>query len=220
MPVILGAHTTYKDNRWLTPEDIRKLENETDKYYYEVYTLGKWGVLGNLIFTNWEIRDLAEEARQEAKARNGLDFGFFPDPNAYVRMGYKRGSGEIRVYKTLGGNSQTNDQLAEMLKPVVKREVVYCDHNMLNIQELNNYGINAVPAMKGPESVIFGIKFMQRHKLIVDKRCLELILELKKYKYKEDRNGKVLPEPVDRDNHWIDAVRYALSDDLLETKVV
>ena len=48
--------TTYKDNRWLTPDDIAKLENETDRYYYEVYTLGNWGVLGNLIFTNWETK--------------------------------------------------------------------------------------------------------------------------------------------------------------------
>ena len=51
--------TTYKDNRFLTDEDRSDLENETDTYYRNVYTLGNWGVLGNVIFTNWRVEDLS-----------------------------------------------------------------------------------------------------------------------------------------------------------------
>ena len=51
--------TIYKDNRFLTSDDVRDLENESDKYYYAVYTLGQWGVLGNVIFANWSIEDLS-----------------------------------------------------------------------------------------------------------------------------------------------------------------
>ena len=212
--------TTYKDNRWLTPDDIAKLENETDRYYYEVYTLGNWGVLGNLIFTNWETRDLTELRKTWAKYHNGLDFGFFPDPAAFIRCGFDRAKNEVYVFHTDGGQNMLNDDIAEMLKPVIRRELITCDSaEPKSIQELNNFGVQAIPAQKGPGSVEFGIKWLQRMKVIVDPRCIELISELQKYKYQEDRNGKVLPKPVDRDNHWIDALRYALEAEMVEVTV-
>ncbi len=212
--------TTYKDNRWLTPDDIAKLENETDRYYYEVYTLGNWGVLGNLIFTNWETRDLTELRKTWAKYHNGLDFGFFPDPTAFIRCGFDRAKNEVYVFHTDGGQNLLNDDIATMLKPVIRRELITCDSaEPKSIQELNNFGVQAIPAQKGPGSVEFGIKWLQRMKIIVDPRCTELISELQKYKYQEDRNGKVLPKPVDRDNHWIDALRYALEKEMVEVTV-
>lgn len=51
--------TTYKDNQFLTPEDKAELEDETDQYFHDVYTLGNWGLLGNVIFTNWRTEDLS-----------------------------------------------------------------------------------------------------------------------------------------------------------------
>ena len=218
---LLILRTTYKDNRWLTADDIAKLEDETDKYYYDVYTLGKWGVLGNLIFTNWETKDLTEIAKSTNRFYNGLDFGFYPDPAAYVRMGYNRAKKEVYIFKDLGGTDMTNDVLAELLKPVIRKETLTCDSaEPKSIQELNNFGLNAIPVVKGPGSVEFSIKWLQRQKIYIDPRCVATIMEFKKYKYKEDRNGRVLPEPVDRDNHYIDSSRYALMDVMVETKVV
>ena len=218
---LLILRTTYKDNRWLTADDVRKLEDETDKYYYDVYTMGKWGILGNLIFANWEIRDLSEIMAATHHFHNGQDFGFYPDPAAFVRCAYARAKKEIYIFQEDGGTDMTNDILAELIKPIIRKEVLTCDSaEPKSIQELNNFGINAVPAVKGPDSLEFGIKWMQRQKIFVDPRCVNLILELKKYKYQEDRNGRVLPKPVDRDNHWIDATRYALESVMLETKVV
>lgn len=218
---LLILRTTYKDNRWLTADDITKLEDETDKYYYDVYTLGKWGVLGNLIFTNWETKDLTEIAKATNRFYNGLDFGFYPDPAAYVRMGYNRAKKEVYIFKELGGTDMTNDVLAELLKPVIRKETLTCDSaEPKSIQELNNFGLNAIPVVKGPGSVEFSIKWLQRQKIYIDPRCIATIMEFKKYKYKEDRNGRVLPEPVDRDNHYVDSSRYALMDVMVETKVV
>lgn len=217
---LLIRKTTYKDNRWLTEDDKRKLEDETDKYYYDVYTLGNWGVLGNLIFTNWETKDLSTLAKTWAKYHNGLDFGFFPDPAAFIRAGVDRAKKTVYVFRTDGGQNITNDGLAAMLKPVIGREVVTCDSaEPKSIQELNNFGISAVAAVKGPGSLEFGIKWLQRMKIVVDPRCIELISELRKYKYQEDRSGNVLPKPVDRDNHWIDALRYALEAIMVEVTV-
>jgi phage terminase large subunit len=216
---LLIRRTIYKHNRWLTADDISKLEDESDKYYYDVYTLGKWGILGNLIFTNWTIEDQTEHRKRINQFYNGLDFGFFPDPVAYVRCSYDRARKEIRIFLTDGGQNMTNDLIAEKLKPIIGREVISCDNEMKSIQELCNFGINAIPAEKGPGSVLFGIKWLQKQKIFIDPRCVEIIQEMKKYKYREDKNGTVLPEPVDRDNHWIDSLRYSLSHIMVETRV-
>jgi phage terminase large subunit len=212
--------TTYKHNRFLTQEDINRLESETDKYYYDVYTLGKWGVLGHLIYTNWEVRDLSDMLKTMHQFYNGQDFGFFPDPAAFIRVGLNRGKKEIYVFKERKGTHYTNDVLAKEIKPIVGREVVTCDNaEPKSIQELNDFGITAVPARKGPGSLEFGIKWLQRHKIIVDVSCTETAGELRKYKYREDRNGNVLPQPVDKDNHLLDGLRYALEDVMVATKV-
>lgn len=114
----------------------------------------------------------------------------------------------------------TNDDIAGQVKPIIKREVLTCDNaEPKSIQELNNFGINAIPAVKGPGSVEFGLKWLQKQTIIIDPRCVEIIGEIQKYKYREDKNGNVLPEPVDRDNHWIDALRYALEHIMVETRV-
>ena len=217
---LLILRTTYKDNRWLTKDDIEKLENETDIYYYNVYTLGLWGVLGNLIFKNWKTESLADRIKTINHFYNGLDFGFFPDPLAYIRCSYDRAKKEVLIFMTAGGQNMTNDETAALVKPVIRHEVLTCDNaEPKSIRELNNFGINAIPAVKGPGSVEFSIKWLQKQTIIIDPRCIEIINEMKKYKLREDKNGNVLPEPVDRDNHWIDALRYALEHIMVETRV-
>ncbi len=219
-PELCILRTTYKQNRFLTQEDINLLENETDKYYYDVYTLGHWGVLGHLIFTNWEVRDLSDALKATHQFYNGLDFGFSVDPAAVLRVGFNRGKKEVLVFKERKGTHLTNDVLAKELKPIIGREVVTCDSaEPKSIQELNDFGITAVPAHKGPDSLEFGIKWLQRMKIIVDVSCTETVNELRKYKYREDRNGNVLPQPVDKDNHLLDALRYALEDIMVATRV-
>ena len=73
--------TTYRDNKFLMPDDIRELESETDPYYRDVYSNGNWGVLGKVIFKNWHTEDLSRDGPQADlvksfdKFQNGLDFG-------------------------------------------------------------------------------------------------------------------------------------------------
>ena len=78
--------TTYKDNRFLTADDIKDLESETDSYYYNVYTLGNWGILGHVIFTKWRVEDLSSMSQEWTNRRNGLDFGFSSGPGGAVRL--------------------------------------------------------------------------------------------------------------------------------------
>lgn len=206
--------TTYKDNRFLTDDDRRDLENETDKYFYNVYTLGNWGVLGNVIFNNWQVQDLGEMRNQFINPRHGLDFGFSSDPAALVVTHYDRMRKTIYIYDELYARDLTNPELAGLIKPMIDDDVLTADSaEPKSIRELKEHGIRAKPARKGKDSVTYGIQWLKQHKIIIDKRCINMQNEAQSYKWKEDAAGNVLPIPVDKFNHLWDALRYAYEDD-------
>jgi phage terminase large subunit len=213
--------TTYKDNKFLTEQDIRALEDETDKYFYEVYTLGNWGVLGAVIFKNWRVEDLSWLRDIADNYRNGLDFGFAEDPSALPHTHYDRKKKTIYVLDELYMTELTNDVLATEVKKIIGNQLVVCDSaEPKSIKELRQYGINAIGAKKGKDSVNHGIQWLQQQTIVVDVKCQNMKNELMKYKWKEDRNGNVLPVPVDKDNHLIDALRYAYEDEFFEKRPV
>lgn len=207
--------TTYKDNKFLTPEDIYDLENETDKYYYEVYTLGNWGVLGAVIFKNWKVKDLSEIRKFADKFKNGLDFGYASDPAALSHTYYDKKRSTIYVLEELYETQLTNDALAERIKSMIDNQYVVCDSaEPKSIQELKNFGVSALAAKKGKDSVNFGIDWLQRQTVVVDIHCQNMKNELSQYKWKEDKDGNVLPIPIDKNCHLIDALRYAYEDEM------
>lgn len=201
--------TTYKDNRFLTDDDIYALENEQDEYYRNVYTLGNWGVLGDVIFRNWSTQDLS--TFNTDKPLFGLDFGFSSDPAAGIKVHYDRGSKKIYILDELYEKGLTNSQLADTLKPWVGQHYITCDSaEPKSIKELQNYGIRAVGAKKGPDSVIHGIQWLQGHEIIVDVSCQRMKNELQLYQWRKDKDGQSMRVPEDRNNHLVDALRYCL----------
>jgi phage terminase large subunit len=207
--------TTYKDNRFLTPDDKKDLENETDTYFYNVYTLGNWGILGNVIFTNWSVEDLGAQQDQFTNRRHGLDFGFSSDPAAMPVTHYDRMRKTIYVYNELYAPGLTNPELAGQIKPMIDNDPVRCDSaEPKSIRELKDNGVNAVPARKGKDSVNFGIQWLKQQKIIIDKRCINMQREAQSYKWKEDTAGNALPIPVDKFNHLWDGLRYAYENDM------
>ncbi len=206
--------TTYKDNKFLTAGDIKDLENEKDKYYYDVYTLGKWGTLGHVIFTNWRVEDLSGMRDQFTNRRAGLDFGFSSDPAAVIVSHYDKMRNKIYVFDELYETGLTNDMLAVEVSRKTG-DMVTCDSaEPKSIQELNKYGVHAVGAKKGKDSVNFGIDWLKRQEIIIDAGCINLRNELSQYKWKEDAGGNALKIPVDKNNHLIDALRYAYENDM------
>lgn len=206
--------TTYRDNRFLTSDDIAGLENEKDKYFYDVYTLGNWGVLGHVIFTNWRVEDLSAMRDQFTNPRNGLDFGYSSDPAALWVAHYDRAHKTIYLYDELYETGLTNDVLAERIKAKVGAQVVTCDSaEPKSIAELQKHGVTAGAAVKGKDSVLFGIQWLQQQTIIVDSKCVNAQSELRQYHWKEDAGGNQMPIPVDKHNHLIDAGRYAHEGD-------
>jgi len=207
--------TTYKDNRYLTPDDVKDLENETDEYYHSVYTLGNWGVLGDVIFTNWRVEDLSAMQDQFTNRRNGLDFGFSSDPAALVCCHYDTKHKTIYVYKELYETGLTNDILAARVTEMLGTDRVTCDSaEPKSIQELKNNKVYANGAAKGKDSVNFGIDWLKQQTIIVDRSCINMQNELSQYHWKKDAGGNSLKIPVDKNNHFVDALRYALEDEM------
>lgn len=210
--------TMYKDNHFLTPDDIKDLENESDPYYYAVYTLGNWGVLGHVIFTNWKVEDLSGMVDQFTNRRAGLDFGFSSDPAAFGHSHYDKKHKTIYVFDELYETGLTNPMLAERLNPKLGSERLACDSaEPKSIDELNRLGVNAYGVRKGKDSVLFGIQWLQQQMIIFDKSCINHQNEFSVYHWKEDAGGNSTNVPVDKNNHLIDETRYAFEDDMTET---
>ena len=212
--------TTYKDNKFLEPADIHELENETSKYHYDVYTLGNWGTLGGVIFTNWRKADLSDMHDQFTNIKNGLDFGYSADPFTFNRMHYDGMRKKVYIFHEEHEYGLTNPQIADLIGPIVGKEVVTCDSaEPKSIRELQNAGIRAYGAIKGKDSVNHGIQFLQQHEIIIDSQCQETINEFELYQWAKLRDGSDAGKPVDKNNHHIDDIRYALESDMANLKV-
>lgn len=213
---LLILKTTYKHNLFLEEDDIYDLEHEKDRYYYEVYTLGNWGVLGKVIFKNWHTEDLSDRIKSFDNIYNGLDFGFAEDPNAFVRCHLDTKRKKLYVFEEMVRGGMHDDELAEELRKRIGTQYITCDSaEPKSIDDLNRRGIRAKGAVKGADSINFGIRFLQGYEIIVDIRCQTLKNELQTYHWQEDKYGNAMKKPVDRDNHCIDALRYAVEDVML-----
>jgi phage terminase large subunit len=210
--------TTYKDNKFLTDDDIAALENETDAYYYNVYTLGNWGVLGSVIFKNWRVEEF--DTATFDNYRHGVDWGFADDPFAYIKSHLDKMRKRLYVCDEIEAVGLLNNESAPMVKEKAGNDLVICDSaEPKSVSEFRTFRVNSKGAKKGAGSIEYGIKFLQGLEIIIHPKCQNFKNEISKYKYKEDKNGNVLPIPVDKDNHLIDALRYSLENDMTNNQV-
>ena len=115
-----------------------------------------------------------------------------------------------------------NSTLARMIKPKYKGALIYADSaEPKSIAELRDYGLNIIGAKKGPDSVEYGMKFLQDlNRIYIDrKRCPNTYNEFIKYEYEVNKNGEFISAYPDKNNHAIDSVRYALNDLITKRKL-
>lgn len=208
---ILAITTDYRCNEWLDETDLRLFE-DMKKYRpkrYQVAGLGNWGITEGTVFENWTVQDLTELIPTFANIYNGLDFGV-DDPNALIRFDFEAGQKKIYVFDEFYEGHLTLDRLAEEVKKHIGNGFVTCDAaGKQNILDLNVRGINALPAAKGPDSIKFGIQWLQGYDIIIHHECKNFIKEISNYQWAKDKFGHPLDKPVDKDNHLLDALRYA-----------
>ena len=208
---LLILKTTFLDNVFLTEDDRKALRDEKDPYYYNVYSLGNWGVLGKVIFKNWRVEDLTDKIPHFDTIYNGLDFGFSEDPTALIRVHYDRKHRIVYVFDEFYKGGMHNDEIAEMVKGKIGSQYITCDSSEpRSISELNRAGVRAIGAIKGSDSIVHGIQWLQQNEIVIDVHCQNFKNEIETYHWKEDKYGNALRQPVDKDNHGIDALRYAI----------
>jgi phage terminase large subunit len=198
-------HSTYKDNPFLSKEYIAELEGLTDENFYKIYTLGEFGELKNIIFSNYVVEDFNTTEFKEKMY--GIDFGY-NNENAIIEVGIK--DNEYYLSERLYETHMTNQDLIEKLKEIIKPRnstIIADSAEPARIDEIKRAGFDIHPADK---SVKDGIDFIKSQKLHVNKDSINLINELRGYKYKEDKDGNVLEDPVKFRDHLMDAMRYCM----------
>lgn len=215
----LIVKTTYKDNIFLTPEDRALLEDETDPYFYNVYTLGNWGILGNVIFKNWRVEDLREQIPQFDNIYCGADFGYSSDPNALVKLHLDNKRKRIYIFDEWYQAGMSDDELVRVGREFFGNQLVGCDAaEPKTIDYLAMNGIKAYPAIKGADSINRGIRWLKGYDIIIDVRCQNFKNEIEQYHWQEDKYGNAMAKPVDVNNHLLDSTRYALSNVILQAE--
>lgn len=203
--------TTYRDNPFLDPTYIEELEHlkDEDENYYRIYTLGKWGVLKNIIYSNYDVIDKFPESFDEVIY--GLDFGY-NNPSTLVWVGIKDQEYYLKelLYKTGLTNADLIGELRDNADLIKYAEIYGDSEAPERIEEIRREGFNIHESKKGKGSVKTGIDYVKRHKLHIHKDSVNLINEIRSYKYKEDKDGHVLEEPVKFRDHAMDAFRYAI----------
>lgn len=216
-PELSILKTWYIHNRFLTKSDRERIEGETDEYNRNVYTLGNWGVLGDVIFKNWRVEDLSGMRDQFTNHRNGLDFGFSSDPAALFVSHFDKNHRTIYVYDELYERGYTNDVLAIEVKKLIGDQYVKCDSaEPKSIRELQQNGVRAGAAQKGADSVLFGIQKLQQCTIIIDSHCVNARNEFSLYHWKKDKDGNNTHQPAAGYDHLIDAARYAYESDFAQ----
>ena len=200
-------HTTYLDNPFLDIEYTKMLEllKDQDEAYYQIYTLGRYAILKNKIYNNYQVVSRMPEMYDEIIY--GVDFGF-NNPSVILEIGLK--DDNIYITKELYETRLTNEELIERLKTFVysKNAEIYADSaEPARIEEISRAGFNIYPAKKDVKN---GIDYLKRKMIYLNKDCVNTIKEIQMYKWKEDRKGNVLDEPVKFNDHAMDALRYAV----------
>jgi phage terminase large subunit len=199
---------TYKDNEGLSQQIVDEIESrKNNKRWWRVYGEGLLGESEGRVFTGWNIIDeIPHEARLE---RRGLDFGYTNDPTAVLDVFYYNGGYILneQIYRKGLSNKQIADLLNNLEQP---NTIVMCDSaEPKSIDELRIYGVPALPVVKGRDSVLQGIQYVQDQRISVTKRSVNLLKEYRNYLWKEDKDGKIINTPEDIYNHLMDATRYA-----------
>ncbi|HTE27045.1 PBSX family phage terminase large subunit [Flavitalea sp.] len=202
--LIVSNYTHNRAN--LSKEQVAEIEalKDADENLWKVFGLGLRGTSSETIYTHWKI---IKEMPGRGERFYGQDFGFNV-PSALVDIEHYEGA--IYLDELLYETKLTTNDLTERYKTlgITKNDEIFCDNaEPKTIEELVRAGYNAKPAVK---AVTEGIRMMKSMPIYVTERSVNLIKEFKSYKWKIDKDGKVLDEPVKFNDHALDASRYGV----------
>lgn len=231
----LVIRNSYLDvpDKWLGQEfidDAEELKRKNPRAYEHEY-MGKAVGTGGDVFPNVKEFDSMEMVPVYDNYGNivskvplyttfdhiycGLDWGFAIDPLRFVRMHFDQKKYDLYIFREFNalqmGNRQAFEEIFEKHKLVAKDELITADSaEPKSIMDFKNYGAYIRGAEKGPDSVRYGIKWLQAlNNIFIDRTfCPETYREFVNYEYEQDKDGNFISAYPDADNHGIDAARY------------
>ena len=216
-------HSTYLDvpPEWLGKDFIDEAENlkrvHPDKYAHEY--MGEVTGTGGEVFTNVYIENLQNELTNTFdKLYYGVDFGYAADPFVFVKCYFDKTRKTLYVFDEIYKAGLSNERAAELISGKIdSRDVITADSaEPKSIAEMRRYGLNMRGAKKGRDSVEYGIKFLQSlDRIVIDgTHCPKAKEEFLSYELEPDGNDGFKDGYPDKNNHTIDAVRYALESEM------
>lgn len=213
----ITIHSTYKDNTFLTDEQIAEIEsNKKDANWWKVYGLGELGSLEGVIYSFDQI-DVMPEREGKLVEVCGIDFGF-TDPTCIVRCladkGRKVAYIEQLAYRSHLGNS---DIAAVLRGSGLQRSTrIWCDaaepKSIAEIARDTGLQVRACDKSAPVKSDRrkFQIQWMQGWTLNITKASVDLIKDMRNYCWEKDSDGRLTNTPIHEFSHGPDALRYAL----------
>lgn len=204
--------TNYLINEFLDDTDkavFERLKAEHPRRY-RVAGLGEWGITEGLIYENW-CEGVKNTDSDDWEAFFGLDYGYTSDPTAFIAFKVNRKTKEIYIFDEIYKRRMLNCDIAAAIKEkgYAKERIRADSAEPKSNDDLRRLGISRIlPSVKGKDSVINGIMNISEYLITVSPKCKNTIAELSSYCW--DKNGENIPE--DKNNHLLDALRYAFYD--------
>lgn len=207
-------HSTYLDNPYLDKAQIAEIEsNRYNEQWWRVYGLGLTGHIEGTIYRPFIQIDELPGARSRMRHCYGLDFGYSNDPTALLDVYIDETGKKIYVDEIIYETGLLNSDIAQRMAEnnISKATEIFADAaEPKSVDEIGRkvYRYNVKPAYK--KDLLSQIQFLQQFEIYVTTRSLNVIKESRQYKWKEDRDGNAVNEPIDAFNHAMDALRYAV----------
>lgn len=221
-------HSTYMNNPYIAKEFIKEAEGarERNEMRYRWEYLGEAIGSGVVPFNNLQIESIPQDLYDTFdNIRNAVDFGYATDPLAFVRWHYDKKKRIIYAMDEYYGVQISNREFADWLhKKGYQSDDIYADSaEPKSIAELKKeHGVKLIKGVKkGKDSVEYGEQWLDELKAIVidPKRTPNIAREFENIDYETDKDGNVKPRLEDKDNHTIDATRYALERDMRQNRM-
>ena len=194
-------------------EEAEHLKEVDERAYRHEY-LGEAVGTGGNVFDNLELRTITDaEMRSFDRIYQGVDWGWYPDQFAFVRLHYDRTREKLYVLDEIYENKLTNEASATMIKERGYDDVyITCDSaEPKSVADYRSFGLPAKGAVKGAGSVDYGFKWLQKRTIVIDeKRTPHAYDEFVNYEYERNRAGEILSGYPDGNDHILSATRYAM----------
>lgn len=211
-PECVSINSTYRDNEFLTAEQVAEIEaNKKDARWWRVYGEGLVGAYEGVIYDFEQIDTMPEKGGMVEVF--GVDFGFTHDPSVAVQCYIHTGRKEIYCDQLFYRTQMLNSDIVRELKAhnVPHNATIIADSaEPKSIEEIRRSGYRNIEGAYKATRLAEQIAHIKQYRLFVTKRSVEAIKELRTFVWAQDRDGRQLNEPMKGNDHFADAMRYAV----------